>query len=270
MKIRNAVAITCFVSLALIVAGVLVTAATPAKGKPASETLRNGPKGIPPGWEKVVFVHYRKNAPARPTEHPGKKPKPPTEDADCYTFLRRGVKWQDPANSLFHVDPTNTQELGADAVVGALAEAAGTWADETTAGVLPHCWLSDEPLEADWDTPDGVNEVVFGDIDQAGAIAVTIVWGIFGGPPAGRGIMEFDVIFDQADFDWSLDATGSTTEMDLPNIATHELGHALGLGDLYKDACNHVTMYGYSSNGETTKRSLEPDDIAGLVALYGE
>jgi hypothetical protein len=270
MKIRNAFAITCFVSLALIVTAVLLTAAAPAKAKPASETLRNGPKGIPPGWEKVVFVHYRKNAPARPTERPGKKPKPPTADADCYTFMAKGVKWQNPDNSGFLIDAASAEGLDATATAEAIAAAAVTWSDETTAGLFPSCQASTGPLEADWDTPDGLNEVVFGDIDQPGAIAVTIVWGIFGGPPARRGIMEFDIVFDQVDFDWSLDATGSADKMDLPNIATHELGHALGLGDLYKDTCDHVTMYGYSTYGETTKRTLEPDDIAGLAALYGE
>ena len=57
--------------------------------------------------------------------------------------------------------------------------------------------------------------------------------------------------------------------MDLENIATHELGHGLGLGDLYKDACSDVTMFGYSTEGETKKRTLEPADIAGIQELYG-
>ncbi len=56
--------------------------------------------------------------------------------------------------------------------------------------------------------------------------------------------------------------------MDLQNIATHELGHTVGLSDLY-NRCLEETMYGYSSEGETSKRSLNPGDIAGLKAIFG-
>ena len=55
--------------------------------------------------------------------------------------------------------------------------------------------------------------------------------------------------------------------MDFENIATHELGHAVGLGDLYND-CTEETMYGYASYGETKKRTLEAGDITGIKKLY--
>jgi predicted Zn-dependent protease len=57
--------------------------------------------------------------------------------------------------------------------------------------------------------------------------------------------------------------------MDLQNIATHEFGHAVGLGDIYDTACSSVTMYGYSDYGDTVKRTLETPDITGLRTLYG-
>jgi hypothetical protein len=56
--------------------------------------------------------------------------------------------------------------------------------------------------------------------------------------------------------------------MDFDNIATHELGHSCGLGDLYTSDCSQQTMYGYASNGETNKRTLECGDIAGISELY--
>jgi len=58
--------------------------------------------------------------------------------------------------------------------------------------------------------------------------------------------------------------------MDVQNIATHELGHGLGLGDLYQTTAWQETMYGYSDNGETMKRDLYLGDIAGIQALYGK
>jgi len=57
--------------------------------------------------------------------------------------------------------------------------------------------------------------------------------------------------------------------MDLKNIATHELGHAVGLSDIYTTTCNTVTMYGYGSIGETQKRDLAEPDITGLQIMYG-
>ncbi|NIP29559.1 MAG: peptidase M10A and M12B matrixin and adamalysin, partial [Candidatus Dadabacteria bacterium] len=64
-----------------------------------------------------------------------------------------------------------------------------------------------------------------------GVIAVTVIWGYFSGPPSIREIVEFDVLFD-TDFTWG-NATVNPTLMDLQNIATHEIGHGAGLGDLY-------------------------------------
>jgi hypothetical protein len=56
--------------------------------------------------------------------------------------------------------------------------------------------------------------------------------------------------------------------MDFESIATHELGHIMGMADLYDSACSDQTMYGYATNGETHKRSLGTGDIWGIHALY--
>ena len=71
------------------------------------------------------------------------------------------------------------------------------------------------------------------------------------------------------DTDWTWgDAIIDLTKMDLQNIATHELGHGVGLGDVYDTVCSAVTMYGYSDYGEIQKRTLEQPDIKGLLTLY--
>ena len=108
---------------------------------------------------------------------------------------------------------------------------------------------------------------MFADIDHEGAIAVAIIWGYFSGNPAWRELVEWDMIFDDVDFDWS--ASGEAGKMDFENIATHELGHAVGLGDLYNDECSEQTMYGWSTEGDISKRDLADGDISGIQALYG-
>ena len=57
-------------------------------------------------------------------------------------------------------------------------------------------------------------------------------------------------------------------KMDFDNIATHELGHSVGMADLYTNGCSEQTMYGYATYGETKKRSLEDGDINGVRKLY--
>jgi hypothetical protein len=96
---------------------------------------------------------------------------------------------------------------------------------------------------------------------------VTVIWGYFGGPPKTREIIEFDILFNTY-YAWG-DAETDENVMDLQNIATHEIGHGLGLADLYDTDAAEETMYGYADYGEMNKRSLYKGDIAGITALYG-
>ncbi|MEM7308383.1 MAG: matrixin family metalloprotease [Planctomycetota bacterium] len=54
--------------------------------------------------------------------------------------------------------------------------------------------------------------------------------------------------------------------MDLQGVATHELGHALGLGH---STTVGATMYATVSGNGVTQRSIEADDAAGLQSIYG-
>jgi len=55
--------------------------------------------------------------------------------------------------------------------------------------------------------------------------------------------------------------------MDFENIATHELGHAIGLGHP-SSTCTEETMYAFASLGETKKRDLNAGDVQGIDGLY--
>ena len=187
-----------------------------------------------------------------------------TDTSSCYGFLARGTKWK--TLEPYVVNPTNTRGLGEQFVVENLAYDVDKW--ETVAGVniLGTGSATSETLEADLQSPDDKNEVYFGDVSYSGAIAITIVWGIFSGPPWARELVEWDMIFDQVDFDWS--DSGEAGKMDFENIATHELGHSVGLDDLYDSKCSEMTMYGYAGYGETKKRTLEDGDRTGVKKLY--
>lgn len=218
------------------------------------------PEGLTnkPPLEKIVFIHYKKGA--KPPWVGGGKPKGPS----CYDFLGRGVKWQNLSVN-YVIDPDNPNRLSNSFVTGTIVAATEEW-DSHTASDLFGTYSVDYSSSWDSDVPDGRNELLFGNYPEAGVIAVTVVWGYFSGPPQTRKIVEFDILFD-TDWTWG-DATKDPTKMDLQNIATHELGHGVGLDDVYETACVEVTMYGYSDYGETIKRTLEPPDIKGLQTLY--
>ncbi len=79
-------------------------------------------------------------------------------------------------------------------------------------------------------------------------------------------IYEADISFNSQHYTWN--TNGSATDMDIENIATHEEGHSVGFGDQYGAADNLDTMYGWSSEGDLIKRSLDLDDVEGSEYLY--
>ena len=149
-------------------------------------------------------------------------------------------------------------------ITGAVYTSAETWDAATSKELMNNTYTTDGT--AVYGVQNYKNAIDFGNYPTAGVIAVTTVWY----NPFTKAIVEFDVRFD-TDWTWG-DATNPATPnaMDLQNIATHELGHGVGLGDVYNSACSAVTMYGYSTNGEIQKRTLAAPDITGLQTLYGK
>ena len=72
------------------------------------------------------------------------------------------------------------------------------------------------------------------------------------------------VHFDAAER-WTLDVDSETEAIDLESVATHEIGHTLGLGH---SSSPEAVMYPYINFGER-KVELSVDDIEGVQLLYG-
>jgi hypothetical protein len=203
-------------------------------------------------------VHYAKSA---------SKPSKPGSGSACYGFLANGAKWKETPEN-WTVDPTNIRGLNSDDIIQKMSEDISTWESAANgANILGSGFLGVASATLG-KTLDGKNEVEFASIDSPGAIAVTCIWGVFGGPTFNRQLTEWDQVYDDADFDWSLAETSVTGKMDFENIATHELGHAVGMNDLYTSSCSTQTMYGYATEGQIIKRTLEVGDIAGIKSLY--
>lgn len=213
---------------------------------------------------KIVFVYTKEESYAKPPWAGGGKGK---NKAEGYEFLMKGYKWKELPVELV-VDPDNGGLLLAF-VVEAISNGAEEWDSYTTAELFkdsPYTIVHDASWDGGtpkWTPPDGRNELLFDDFPEDGVIAVCVTWF----SRVGRRIVEFDIMFD-TDFTWGNVDSDGTTVMDLQNIVTHELGHGVGLADLYEDEWSEQTMYGYADYGEIKKRTLESGDIAGIQALY--
>jgi len=125
------------------------------------------------------------------------------------------------------------------------------------------------------------------------AVALTTITYLASDSASSDGeIVDTDVEFNGVDFAFATD--GNPAEFDIQSILTHELGHVLGLDHTCDDglvsptpldhtgtpipSClplsqlppevTEATMYNIASAGETNKRTLEPDDSAGLCAIF--
>ena len=208
-------------------------------------------------YEKIVFVHYHKDKGSN-----GAAVTCSDQVAD-YKFLTRPVvKWTSKVS--YSVNPTNSK-LDGNAVLSALSASSATW-DSSTGFPLFNQPTSDSSAKPNLNSADSKHTVSWEDLSTLGfsnnVIAVTYVWY---NRYTGQ-IADFDMMMNTK-YTWSV--SGDKSAMDVKNIATHELGHAVGLSDLYNNKDCGLTMYGYSGYGETMKQTLGKGDILGLQALYG-
>lgn len=235
---------------------VLAPAATASMLIPASDKAKENAAApgsspvIDESWslERVDFIHYAK--PAAPARAPGSD--------SCFKLM--GVKWKSMPVS-YVINPSNPQGLSETFVTSSIAASAETWDAATSVELINDSYTVD--YAAQYGVQDYRNSIAFGAYTDNRVIAVTSVWYT----RVGKQIVEFDMLFNTG-YSWG-DATVTPGAMDLLNIGVHEMGHTVGLSDIYSSSCSAVTMYGYSGYGETSKRSLETPDITGVQKMYG-
>ena len=201
---------------------------------------------------QVVYVLKDDNNYAKPGGTPGgAKP-----SAD-YKIWFKGYKTDIPAPLTVYT--ANPEGLSASFVYNTIVTSAATWDSETSADLVGTISQVDD--ESGVLGRDYQNSIMFGTYSDNRAIAVTYAWI----DRATKQLIEFDILFNVY-YDWG---NADPTKMDLQNIATHELGHGFNLADIYDQSKSALTMFGYSGEGDTAKRTLELGDIAGIHAVFG-
>jgi hypothetical protein len=110
---------------------------------------------------------------------------------------------------------------------------------------------------------DGINVVSFADTpdnrsDVGDAIAVTLTFFI----RSTGDITSGDIIFSPTK---TFSTNGETDAYDIQGVATHEIGHFLGLDH---SGIGSATMFPFGKLGDLSARTLDPDDRAGISTLY--
>ncbi|MEJ2634795.1 MAG: FlgD immunoglobulin-like domain containing protein [Calditrichia bacterium] len=144
------------------------------------------------------------------------------------------------------------------------AASSNQWAGDPD-GLNNNVWI------ADWDTTGLAPDVVAATRVRYNAITGEMT--------------DVDIGYNAQDFNWS--TSGEADKLDVQNVATHEIGHFGGLGDIYNEADTDYwvegmgdgnaeqTMYGLIKAEETKKRDLyqysgsSPEgDVGGIEYIY--
>jgi hypothetical protein len=212
---------------------------------PTSEKGNSKPEFGTPTIEKITFIHYAKSS---------GRSKPVWDDTqDDFKKIAGGVKWSSAVS--YEVNPTGS-DLDNAIVLNTLNASLESWDSKTSFELFASLTQTTETSIGYDDT----NRVIWEALSP-GVIAVNYLWY----NPATKQIVESDIIFNTG-YTWK--TTGASDAMDLQNIATHEFGHN-GLNDLRPPKDWALTMYAYSSLGETYKQTLGNGDILGIQELYG-
>jgi hypothetical protein len=160
------------------------------------------------------------------------------------SFGYEGFKW--PTTSVGYKVNANT--IDTDAEEAMVDAAAATWSAPSQFTLVDDGPSTNSSIYTPWnyELPDGVIGGTMLRSDGAG------------------NLLESDIVLND-DYDWS---DGSRWSLDVQTAVAHELGHVVGLLDLYGGPDAFKVMYGYGGFG-LSRRFLDPADEAGAVWIYG-
>jgi hypothetical protein len=174
---------------------------------------------------------------------------------DSRAYTTSGARWI--GTPVPYVVNTANLDLPASAIVPAIRAGADTWAVQSNAAfAFTYAGQSSQTTN----TNDGINLVLFRNASSGSAIATTYSWF------SGSTLIDTDIVFWDGAFQFFAGSSGCSGGFYIEDIAAHEFGHALGLDH---STMSTATMYPSTSYCNTANRSLDPDDLSGVLAIYG-
>jgi hypothetical protein len=156
----------------------------------------------------------------------------------------------------YYINPVNA-DMSEDAAIAAIQAGAMNWASQSNANILPYYMGRTTGSSL---SRNNKNEVFFRDA-SAGSMAAETYWWY----DSSYKLVEADILIYDGGFTFFPGDSGCSGGVYLQDIATHEFGHALGLG--HSDVAT-ATMYPVISWCGMDMRSLDADDLAGIEKLY--
>lgn len=155
----------------------------------------------------------------------------------------------------YYLNPAN-MDLPTGAIEPAIRSSADAWRLQSGASfAFAFAGYSTQTT----DTNDGINLILFRNASSGSSIATTYTWF------SGNRMIDADIVFWDGGFQFFTGTTGCSGGFYIEDIATHEFGHALGLAH---STLTTATMYPSISTCNQQPRTLDADDIAGVLALY--
>ncbi|MGI8926348.1 MAG: matrixin family metalloprotease [Tepidiformaceae bacterium] len=181
----------------------------------------------------------------------------PTDDSGVSAqFVQNSYWWAEHGTDWLYNSAGKPASLsGEGAAIGAASD---TWGNAGADFAFTNAGTTGAGTGACNNSTDGGNTVGWAPQGNS-VLAVTCTWYSTATSPFPA--TEFDMEIDP-DWNWT---TGTPSNIDVQSVITHEFGHAVGLGHSASSAAVMYATYGAG----TSKRALTPDDINGLVAIYG-
>ncbi len=151
--------------------------------------------------------------------------------------------------------------------VYAFFDACHTWQEVVAQDLFANgMWVDSSESSPQWaEAPNGVNSLAwkFPTPGFERHVAMAGIWS-----DASGKIIDADITFNGA-YGWNMDGINGGGTYDFQGIATHEVGHCIGLADLYNVPGYEAFTDEIMCNAEKASRELGPGDKMGAQMLYG-